>query len=218
MWNALLPPQVIVVEATESMWSSPPTPAEGKFIEKAVPSRRREFQAGRAAARVALRMLGVEDFDLLPGDERQPLWPPGIVGSITHAATHCAAVVGRKAEVLALGIDVERYEPLRAELLPLICSPAEQRRLRDCGGHSPGVLAKAVFSAKESFYKAYFPEAQTFLDFHDVDVEIRPEQHAFFASLARDDLPALLGRRQASGRVAFHDDRIWTSLAILPSA
>jgi 4'-phosphopantetheinyl transferase EntD len=162
-------------------------------------------------------VLGIEGFDLLPGEKRQPLWPSGIVGSITHTPTHCAVAVARRADVLSVGIDVEGYAPLSTELVPLICSEAEYRRLRDRPGHSPGIWAKAIFSAKESFYKAYFPETRTLLDFDDVEVELLPEQGAFVASLAKDELPALFGRRQAHGRVAFRDGRIWTALAILPA-
>ncbi|HTT36895.1 MAG TPA: 4'-phosphopantetheinyl transferase superfamily protein [Burkholderiales bacterium] len=218
MWNLLLPPEVIVIEATESMWACPPTPAESHFVAKAVPARQREFQAGRAAARAALRELGVEGFDLLPGDRRQPIWPTGIVGSITHTAEYCAVAVGRKVQVLALGIDAEQCEPLSPDLMHLICSAAEERMLRDRAGDSTGIWAKALFSAKESFYKAYFPETQISLGFHDVEVELRPEQGTFRASLTRDELPALFGRRELSGRVALHDGFIGTALAIASNA
>jgi len=214
MWNTLLPPEVIVIEATEAMWACPPTPAESRFIEKAVPARQKEFQAGRAAARAALRGLGVEGFDLLPGDRRQPIWPPGIVGSITHTAGYCAVAAGRSSQVLTLGIDAEQCEPLSPDLMRLICSAAEERMLRDRTGDSIGIWAKALFSAKESFYKAYFPETRTSLGFHDVAVELRPEQGTFRASLTRDELPALFGHRESGGRVAFRDGLICTALAV----
>jgi 4'-phosphopantetheinyl transferase EntD len=215
MWHNLLPAETIVTEATRSMWSTPATPAESRCIERAVPARRREFQAGRAAARAALRRLGIEGFDLLPGSGREPTWPTGIVGSITHDASECAAAVARSDKILALGIDVERFEPLSADLLPLVCSEAERRRWRAHAPYGADVWGKAVFSAKESFYKAYFPAVRAILEFHDVDIELRPEQGLFVARLVSEALPAFFGRRQATGRFALRDGRIWTAVALV---
>jgi 4'-phosphopantetheinyl transferase EntD len=143
------------------------------------------------------------------------MWPPGIVGSITHDATECAVAAARNDKILALGIDVERFEPLGAELLPLVCSEAERRSLR---AHSPDgtdVWGKAIFSAKESFYKAYFPATRAVLGFDDVEIELRPGHGAFVARLLSEQLPPLFGRRQAIGRFALRDGRIWTALALV---
>jgi 4'-phosphopantetheinyl transferase EntD len=66
VWKAMLPPTVIIVQATEAMWDTPASEREREFVRRAIPRRQREYQAGRAAARTALRVLGVEGFDLLP--------------------------------------------------------------------------------------------------------------------------------------------------------
>jgi 4'-phosphopantetheinyl transferase EntD len=167
------------------------------------------------AARTALRHLGIEGFDLLPGKGREPMWPPGIVGSITHSATECAAAVARSDEILALGIDVETFVPLGAEIVPLVCTEAERRGWRAHPPYSADVWGKAVFSAKESFYKAYFPATGIVLGFHDVEVDVWPQQGVFVARLVNEALPPLFGRREAAGRFALRDGRIWTAVALV---
>ena len=59
--------------------------AERPFVKKAVEKRRREFSAGRTCARQALRELGCADAPIVQDQNGAPLWPPGIVGSITHS-------------------------------------------------------------------------------------------------------------------------------------
>jgi 4'-phosphopantetheinyl transferase EntD len=49
------------------------------------PRRREEFLLGRCAARLALRKAGLRyDLPVLRGSRREPCWPDGFVGSITH--------------------------------------------------------------------------------------------------------------------------------------
>ena len=66
--------------------------AERPIVKKAVEKRRREFSAGRTCARQALRELGCADAPIVHNQNGAPLWPPGIVGSITHSNTYAAAV------------------------------------------------------------------------------------------------------------------------------
>jgi len=73
--------------------------ARERFMEK--------FAAGRAAARNALRDLGVPPGDVPVGPSMVPVWPPGIVGSITHITGFAMAVVGSENDYLGLGVDAE---------------------------------------------------------------------------------------------------------------
>src|SRR5215469_3139377 len=66
-------------------------PEEAAHVARAVPKRVGEFAAGRACARRALEQLGVPDFVLRVGPHREPIWPVGMAGSITHTAGFCAA-------------------------------------------------------------------------------------------------------------------------------
>lgn len=210
MWLQLLPKGVVVVEATEAMWSSPLTPREARCINRAIPKRRREFQAGRAAARAALHALGVDNFDLIPSVHRNPLWPDGIVGSITHTVDRCAAAVARQTHITSLGIDIETGQELPSELIAIVCAEDERHELLHIPDRSPSFWAKVIFSAKEAFFKAYFPQTGTFLDFHDLIIALRPSHEEFDVELVNRDRPLLFENRRAIGRYGVGDGSIYT--------
>jgi 4'-phosphopantetheinyl transferase EntD len=51
---------------------------------RAIKSRTREFTTAQSCARLALSKLGLPAVAILSGPKREQLWPPGVVGSITH--------------------------------------------------------------------------------------------------------------------------------------
>ena len=134
------------------MWTEPLYPEEAACIRGAVEKRRREFTAGRQCARAALASLGIARFPLLVGPQREPLWPPGIVGSISHGAGRCAVVACRAGAIVGLGLDIDSGDPLDANLVPMICTSAERDWCaRRPAGHD---WPKLVFAIKEAVYKA----------------------------------------------------------------
>lgn len=71
----------------------------------------------------------------------------------------------------ALGADVEAATPLDPGLWERICRPEERHWLERHSPEPAGLLAKALFSAKESIYKALFPSVRAFLDFQAMRIE-----------------------------------------------
>lgn len=113
--------------------------------------RQAEHLAGRIAAVHALRQFGETSVPGM-GDARQPLWPAGLYGSITHSANSALAVVAEQ----PVGVDLEAlFTPqLSIELADSIISPAERAVI--AGSTLDFALALTlVFSAKESLYKAF---------------------------------------------------------------
>ncbi|WP_234705049.1 4'-phosphopantetheinyl transferase family protein [Sinorhizobium meliloti] len=109
----LLPSNVAVQTCLASEGSRTGVMAEEESaIATAVKSRRREFSIGRACARAALSKLGFPPSAIPTGPNREPLWPSGVVGSITHCAGFHAAAVALQKDCVALGIDVEVDEEL----------------------------------------------------------------------------------------------------------
>ena len=88
----------------------------------------------------------------------------------------------------ALGLDVELDTPLSERVAERICSASERERLAALatGGAQ---WEKLVFSAKESFYKAYFSLTRTYLGFQDVEIAFDATARSF--ELA--ELPPLTG-------------------------
>ncbi|WP_284884328.1 enterobactin synthase subunit EntD [Citrobacter portucalensis] len=112
--------------------------------------RKAEHLAGRIAAVHALREFGLKTVPGI-GTQRQPVWPQGLFGSISHSASTALAVVSRQ----PVGIDIEAiFTPQTAtELASSIVIHAEKELLANSGLSIEQALTLA-FSAKESAFKA----------------------------------------------------------------
>ncbi len=158
--------------------------------------RRREFAWGRHHAREALVRLGFAPVPILSRADRAPVWPLGAIGSISHSSSDCGAVVGRSSDVLALRLDIEDEEPLGADLLPIICTPAEIE-LSEWSGSRVG--PKLIFIIKEAVYKSYGPATGEFLDFQDVSVRTNDQSGMFEAEIVNSEKPMSFGSRTING-------------------
>ena len=186
-------------------------PAEEAVVARAVESRRREFAAGRACARAALAELGHTDpGPILPDERRAPVWPPGVVGSITHCTGLAAAAVASTDAWWAVGMDAEPAEPLPAEVVGTVLNPAERAavaRLPDVGVP----WGRVAFSAKESVYKVWYPLCRSWLGFEDAELDLSPDG-TFSVRLCPDDVGPL--PRILSGRWAVADGFVVTAVAL----
>jgi 4'-phosphopantetheinyl transferase EntD len=188
----ILPPQVAAAEAVGETPEPALLPEEALVVRHALDARRREFALARMLARHALADLRCPPSAILSGAHREPLWPAGIVGSITHCAGYCAAAVARTGAVSTIGIDAEIHAPLPAGVLSLVAREDERqtRELRDGG---PVHWDRLLFSAKESVFKAWFPLMRRWLGFEAVRVRFDPATQTFCASFL-DERPVIDGR------------------------
>ncbi|CRM34147.1 UNVERIFIED_ORG: enterobactin synthetase component D [Pseudomonas fluorescens] len=149
--------------------SAVPPPAS---IQRSVAKRQAEFLAGRLCARAALQQL--DQLDCVPaiGDDRAPVWPGHISGSITHSTGHAAAIVGHKAQWRGLGMDLENLLSLeRAERLAgEILTPDELQRMALGPREQVALLVTLTFSVKESLFKALYPIVQKRFYFEHAEV------------------------------------------------
>ena len=149
--------------------SAVPPPAS---IQRSVAKRQAEFLAGRLCARAALQQL--DNLDCVPaiGEDRAPVWPPHISGSITHSSGHAAAIVGHKAQWRGLGMDLENVLSLeRAERLAgEILTADELQRMAGLPREQHAQLVTLTFSAKESLFKALYPIVQKRFYFEHAEV------------------------------------------------
>ncbi|EKT4524954.1 4'-phosphopantetheinyl transferase superfamily protein [Pseudomonas putida] len=125
-------------------------------LHRSVAKRQAEYLAGRVCARAALQQLDGRDY--VPGthEDRSPIWPTGIHGSITHGKGWAAAVVAADGDTQGLGLDQETLlDEARAERLAgEILTPAELQRL---DRSQLGLTVTLTFSLKESLFKALYP-------------------------------------------------------------
>lgn len=181
---------------------------EAAHLAKAVPKRRREFAAGRLAARQAMAALGHVYSPVFAGTDRAPIWPAGLHGSISHSDTLCAAAITKAP--LSIGLDMEPFTPLSEALLPSICSDAESARI---AGPDQARLAKLIFSAKEAAYKAQYPITVEVFGFHHFDVLLDADAQTFKATFTQS-VGAFATGKTLHGRFAQALDHIVTAVTI----
>jgi 4'-phosphopantetheinyl transferase EntD len=170
---SLVPRTVATAETAEERSRSALFPAEQRVIAGAGPKRSREFVAGRACARRALRELGMPAVAVPAGERGEPVWPRGVVGSITHCDRHRAAAVAWARDVAALGIDAELDAPLPAPLRRRVAHERELAAASPRTANASGVcIDRLLFSAKEAVYKAWAPLTRRPLGFRDVELAI----------------------------------------------
>lgn len=190
---SLIPASCVVEEAVPQLHDTALFPEERASIEKAVEKRRAEFGTARVCARRALARLGYAPMPLVPNKDRSPVWPAGVVGSITHTRGYCGVVVARDSAFVSLGVDAEQDKTLTPDLIEMICTPQERARLfeRD---------AVVYFAAKEAFYKCQYPLTQQFLGFQDVELDLDLSAGTFGARIIKADVDKPVWLAQLRGR------------------
>jgi len=187
--RAAIPKDIAVAIGTISELQGRLFPSEEELIVFARGKRRREFIAGRTAARHALKTLGLPP-QAISMIDRVPVWPPRVVGSISHCDTHAISVASFIDSYCAIGVDVESNNVLPADLTDLICSPSELKGGFSIESHLGCDLATLLFSAKESVYKS-LPSRYASIEFLDIEIALRLPNRSFSALVD--------GRRLISG-------------------
>lgn len=152
-----------------------------QHIRNSVVKRQAEFIAGRLCARSILDMYGHGKHVVSVGSHREPQWPEGFIGSITHSGQYAAAIACPAKNIVGIGIDLETIinDDSRPAMIDLVASAEEVQYLLNHPGYVgfDGLLT-LVFSVKESFFKAAFPQVKAYFDFDavrvvDIDLERR---------------------------------------------
>ncbi|WP_369981293.1 4'-phosphopantetheinyl transferase family protein [Xanthomonas bundabergensis] len=141
-------------------------------IARSVRKRQAEFLFGRLAARLALTdALGPAQAqaEIAIGAAREPRWPGGSLGSISHGDGCAAAVALAAGQRQGIGIDLERLlaPAAREAVLGVAIDDAEAALLAAAADARwpPDALLTALFSAKESLFKAAFGAVGRYFDF-----------------------------------------------------
>jgi len=175
-------PEGMIIK-TETHFRHQPSPFEREeaFIMNAVEKRKSEYRTGRHTAREALNELNIPPCAIPSGVEREPLWPKGVVGSISHCSKLCVAAVGPDSRFLSIGVDVEPNKPLPPDVQPIVVNDEDHWKYSQ-PKHSKD-FDVLTFSAKESIFKCIFPIFRLYLDFKDVSLTIDQSNNSFNAKL-----------------------------------
>jgi len=132
--------------------------------------RNREFAAGRFCAQHALKQLAI-NAEVPVDTDRKPIWPQGIVGSISHSDNYAWAATARKGTIAGIGIDTETVvdDATLSQISKEITIDAEQELLAKIP-HDGNTAFTILFSAKEAIYKCLYPKNEQYFGFHDVQL------------------------------------------------
>lgn len=178
------------------------------------PLRAAEFRLGRRAAHLALEKIGCEPQPVLRGNQREPLWPAGVVGSITHAGNHALAAAAFLSDAGGIGIDFEDRARFFPALDREIAVEDELIALGRMEGRAREDATIELFSAKESIYKAHYPRIGRYFGFDSARIEFAPNHLVGYFTEQLDpfypvDRPMEIGR-------LWVDDRVLTWLVLPP--
>lgn len=187
-----------------------------QLSEHAVASRQLTYALGRAAAARGLAALGLPRQPLLQGEIGEPLWPAGVVGSISHTADAAAAVVASVERSAGVGVDLElvsRRPTLAIERR--VCREPEREWVMAAGDDDARAarLLRLVM-AKEATFKAFYPMERVFLNF--ADAELLPSEEGFAGRLLRQASPQHPVGTRYHVRLAQRGDLLIAALALPP--
>lgn len=145
--------------------------APNQEFESSVQKRKAEFLSGRLAAKLASEKLGFVQTQVTQGNNREPIFPPGLRGSISHTDSTAHAIVGHANRYAFLGIDAEAKLPTDQinQIASLIISRDEEDLIKQFDDYN--TMFTLVFSAKECFFKALYPYAKQYFDFLDAKID-----------------------------------------------
>ncbi|MDB5990937.1 MAG: 4-phosphopantetheinyl transferase superfamily protein [Herbaspirillum sp.] len=191
-------------------------------LRSASAKRKTEYLAGRHCAFAALRAAAC-DAPAPPamGADRLPQWPSGWLGSITHSSGEAVAAVSRIGATRLLGIDVETLiEPASVDGIAALVAQEDEMALllEPIGGCTPSQALTILFSAKESLYKALYPDTQRFMDFSAARVQaFTPASLRLTLALTEDWHPVWRTGSLLSVNYAMRGDRVYTALHLAQS-
>ncbi len=209
----LLPRGVVAVEAVGRVIPDPLFPDESAVVAAAVEARKLEFAVGRSCARRALAELHQRPGPIPAAKDRAPIWPAGIVGSITHCGQYCCAAATTAERWRGIGIDAEILQEIEPAVQRTFLSETERDHL--AGLDRTVMWACVLFSAKEALYKALYPNIRLRLDFHDVEIRFDPAAGRFDAKILIGPIEVNgAARASIEGRFCFDEGRVLTAVVL----
>jgi 4'-phosphopantetheinyl transferase EntD len=208
--ESILPVGAVAVDTFVDPAGATLFPEEAALVAKAVEKRRLEFTTARWCARRAMAELGRPPVPVLRGERGQPLWPAGLIGSMTHCVGYRGAVLAPRASFTTIGIDAEPNEPLPGGVFETVTRPGERSHIDDLLREHPSVRwDRLLFSAKESIYKSWFPLTARWLGFEEAELVIDPSAGTFTARIL-----ATGGPTGFDGRWMVGEGLILTAIAV----
>lgn len=185
-------------------------PAE---VQRSVRKRKAEYLAGRYLGSRLLRQHGAAP-SIASGTHRQPLWPAGWVGSISHTDRSAIVCLARRESVAMLGIDLEGWldESAANNVAGHLVNAREARLLQSAGPRTRALTL--AFSAKESLFKAVYPAVGRYFDFDGAElVALDPSRQRLILRITQDLSSAVVAGQEFQAHYFAAADEVLTVVA-----
>ena len=185
-------------------------PLNGHFSH----SRKAEYIAGRFCAIKALNSKGLKVNNILSNEDRTPIWPNGIRGSITHCKNFVSVAISLDESVKSIGLDCEFIvsKSLTKEMIDNVLFEEEKELIF-------GDLQEFItltYSIKESFFKAVYPLTKEFFYFEHAEIlEINPVDKTFKIKALRENEKRIVGDKAFKGKDFISEGIVHTGLEII---
>ncbi|MFN3671564.1 MAG: 4'-phosphopantetheinyl transferase [Bosea sp. (in: a-proteobacteria)] len=183
-------------------------------IARSAPRRRAEWLAGRRCASEAVRLLtGQRSWPGMAPD-RSPIWPEGVLGSISHSGDIAIALAMPANAGRGVGVDIEKIlnQTEAGEIANEAMTPRERHRFAGEADAFPVALA---FSAKESLFKAVHPLLRRPISFHSAELVAWDAQGRARLRLAEELAPDFPAGREIEARFSRLGGLLLTRVLIL---
>ncbi len=210
--SGLFPDGVLTLVEHSDHWPTELAPAERAQLGDVCGKRLAEFAAGREQARRLIAAITGTAEPLLVGDYRQPLWPKGIIGSISHSDVYCAVAVAARTSISDLGIDVETMDALNPEVEDIVLTKKELAATASCDDW----VRKLIFSIKEANYKCCYHMVKAYIDFKQCEVELNLSGRTHQSVIQCKNKAGEALNINVQGRWKIVDDHVFTSAIIHP--
>jgi len=157
-------------------------------IKKAVKKRQLEFIAGRYCAKKCMDSYGISTTEIAIGENREPLWPDGIVASISHNQEFALCAASKVEHYSSVGVDIEtiltieQYNDISNQILF-----DQEFDLIKTSKLSKNTFLSVVFSVKESLFKAIYKDVGYYFGFDAAElIAINVDKNSLKLALKED--------------------------------
>ena len=187
-------------------------PGEYECIKHSVPKRQQEFATGRRLSRYLLGQQHHENYCLLNDQDRVPIWPDNVYGSIAHSDNLCIVAISPKHNLLhGIGVDVEPDQALEKDIWPAILRSEEALQINQLAVEQQAFAVNRYFCAKEAAYKSVFPITRKIISFQDVHIDFSNEQSDFVAEFHEPETKEKLSNLKVEGSLYSYSKHIFSS-------
>lgn len=179
-------------------------------LKSAVTKRQADYLAGRCAASQLLKEAGCNDAVPM-GSDRAPVWPPGWCGSISHTEKWAIAILAPYRSHIKLGVDIEKLRPEVMQEIAATFTTARERELLATSSLPYENALLIAFSAKESLFKALYPQVQHIFGFEAARLcELNTNNNRFTLELTMALAPNLNVGYRTDGYYLMREDNVIT--------